>query len=393
MSEIAMGEIMTLTTNCLASNRRKKLRTNPRYSLVFGTQLTDVTSFSTFLKSTANPLIDLCLYISSENYNTTTSSAYTAILPWYTNYIIPPKRRDLARARTAQLGLSSLDMNMDGDEGPRPGHGTASSEYEAAKRAAGIQTDGRATQPKALSMGRGKGIGGLLSSPIYAAKFKLDALSNELLGPMSDLLGKKDYLFKGDEPSSLDCLAFGYLALMLYPDVPQAWLKEAILTRYPRLAKYISRMRGELIGHHELNPADIWNVCYGDAGIQATRLPWRPRPSRSLLVRSTIATRDILTNLPIVSKILDPGAIIQKDASTVSRNFASALPSPLFLNSLTALSAATVAALVGMAYHVRRYPREADLIFWALRPTASGFGEAGDILSVLGQFPRGAAVL
>jgi hypothetical protein len=278
-------------------------------------------------------------------------------------------------------------------EGSGPGHGTASAEFEAAKRAAGIQTDGQPVQAKSLSMGRGKGIGGLLSSPIYAAKFKLDALSNELLGPLSDLLGKKDYLLKGDKPSSLDCLTFGYLALMLYPDVPQAWLKEAILTRYPRLAKYISRMRGELIGHHELNPIDIWNICYGNVGIQATRLPWRPRSPRSLVSRTATATREMVTNLPIVSRVLDQGVVIQKDDSIVSRKVTSTQPSLLFLNSLMALSAATFAALVGMAYHVRRHPREGDLIFWALRPSASGFGEAGDILSVLGQFPRGAGVL
>src|SRR4051794_32241074 len=95
--------------------------------------------FSTFLQSTANPVLDLSLYISSKNYNTTTSSAYTAILPWYINYITPPRRRDLARARTAHLGLSSLDVT--GDDEP-PGSGTASSEFEAAKRAAGVQSEG-----------------------------------------------------------------------------------------------------------------------------------------------------------------------------------------------------------------------------------------------------------
>jgi len=74
-------------------------------------QQIDRTAFITFLQSTATPLIDLSLYVSAENYNTATSSAYTAILPWYANYTVPPKRRDLARARTAHMGLSSLDVD------------------------------------------------------------------------------------------------------------------------------------------------------------------------------------------------------------------------------------------------------------------------------------------
>lgn len=353
-------------------------------------QQTNRIAFLAFLESTANPLLDLSLYISSENYNTTTSSAYTAILPWYTNYIIPPKRRDLARARTAHLGLSSLDVTAAGDERTGPGSGTASSEFEAAKRAAGIQSGDRIAQPKVLSMGRGKGIGGLLGSPIYAARFKLDALSNEVLGPLSDLLGKKDYLFKGDKPSSLDCLAFGYLALMLYPSLPQAWLAEAIQTRYPRLLKYIRRLREELLGRQEVNPADVWNITSDDVEIKATGLPWQPRPSPSLST-AMIATRELLSNLPLLSKILHRDAVIQKtDTRKISRKVSSSLPSPLLLNGLIAISSATTVALVGMAFHVRRYPREGELIFWALRPS-TGFGEAGDILSALGQLPRGAA--
>ena len=352
--------------------------------------------FSTFLQSTANPVLDLSLFVSSKNYNTTTSSAYTAILPWYTNYIIPPRRRDLARARTAHLGLSSLDVTGDDELGP--GSGTASSEFEAAKRAAGVQSEGL-PQPKSLSMGRRAGIGGLLSSPIYAAKFRLDALSNELLGPLSDLLGKKDYLFKGDQPSSLDCLAFGYLALMLYPEVPQAWLKEAILMRYPRIAKYISRLRGELIGHPGLDPAVVWDICSRgkySPGVKATRLPWRPKPAQSLLSRSIGVSWEILSNLPIVSRVLDWGVVIRRTdlrGTLASRKLSSSLPSPLILNTLTASSATAAAVLGGMAWHIRRYPREEALIFWALRPSATGLGEAGDILRVLGQFPRGVAVM
>ena len=121
-------------------------------------------SFCTFLQSTATPLVDLSLYVSAENYNKTTSSAYTAILPWYANYTVPPRRRDLARTRTAHMGLSSLDVDTTAEEGFAPGRGTASSEYEAAKQAAGIPTE---NQPRSLNIGRGRGLGGLLEVLTY----------------------------------------------------------------------------------------------------------------------------------------------------------------------------------------------------------------------------------
>jgi hypothetical protein len=252
--------------------------------------------FISFLQSTANPLVDLSLYVSAENYNSLTSSAYTAILPWYTNYTIPPKRRDLARARTAHLGLSSLDINEVSQDTRGPGSGTASSEYEAAKRAAGIPGN---EKPKVMSMGRGKGLGGLLGTPIYAARFKLDALSSELLEPLSDLLGKEDYLLGGDKPSSLDCLAFGYMALMLYPPVPQSWLKEAIQTKHPRILRYIRCLREDLLGKEDVNPAEVWSIAHGRAS--TTTLPWQPRQSRAVVSQVSLVASEIVkgTQLPI----------------------------------------------------------------------------------------------
>lgn len=102
------------------------------------------------------------------------------------------------------MGLSSLDVDTTAEEGFAPGRGTPSTEYEAAKQAAGIPTE---NQPRSLNIGRDRGIGGLLGGQVYAARFRLDAISAQLLDPLSDLLGKHKYLFRGDQPSSLDCLA------------------------------------------------------------------------------------------------------------------------------------------------------------------------------------------
>ncbi|KAH8624009.1 hypothetical protein IG631_21714 [Alternaria alternata] len=324
------------------------------------------------------PLIDLSLYVSAENYNTITSSAYTAILPWYANYTVPPKRRDLARARTAHMGLSSLDVDTTAEEGFAPGRGTASSEYEAAKRAAGIPTE---SQPNAMSIGRGKGLGGLLGGQVYAARFRLDALSGELLDPLSDLLGKHDYLFRGDKPSSLDCLAFGYLSLLYYPPVPQAWLRETLQTKYPRIVAYIGRLHENLFRSEQVSSADIWSVSAGVKKTpRSTSLPWTARSGT--LASSTLAgAKEILGNIPGSSMFSQRKNVIVSEPLASSKRIRSELPSPLFINTLLGVTTVFAISLASLAVHHRRSPREGELIFWALRPS-SGLGEAGSILSV-----------
>lgn len=323
--------------------------------------------------------MDLLLYVSAENYNTTTSSAYTAILPWFANYTVPPKRRELARARTAHMGLSSLDVDTTADEAFAPGRGTASSEYEAAKKAAGIPTDG---QPNTLRMGRGKGIGGLLGAPVYAARFKLDALSNELLEPLADLLGQSDYLMKADRISSLDCLAFGYLALLFYPPVPQAWLKETIQSKFPRIASYLRRLHEELFLAEESNPSEVWSISSGSqAASSGTLLPWQARASS--LVSSTISgIREVLGNIPAISSYSQGTTVVDIEPTQRVMRARSSLPSSALVNTLVGATAMVAVGFASLAVRHRRSPRDGALIFWALRPS-NGLGEAGNILSIL----------
>ncbi|KAF9698907.1 hypothetical protein EKO04_003223 [Ascochyta lentis] len=352
-------------------------------------QQNDRTAYIDFLRSTAIPLIDLSLFVSAENYNTTTSAAYTAILPWYANYTVPPKRRDLARLRTAHMSLDSLDVDTRAGEATAPGRGTASAEFEAAKRAAGLPTD---SQPSVMSMGRGKGIGGFLGTPKYAARFRLDAASNELLEPLSDLLGQNEYLLGTTQPSSLDCLAFGYLAVMLYPNVPQAWLKEALSIKFPKLATYVQTLRNNILTNEDVSAARVWAISTGSISSvteesQSLLLPWTAR-SQSFMSHTLTGVREAIGSIPVVSSLLKRETVWPAEPLPSSSRVLSALPSPSFVNTLLGFTAAVAVGFATFAIQHRRSPREGDLIFWALRPTV-GLGEAGNILSVLGQLPSG----
>lgn len=350
-------------------------------------QQNDRTAYSTFLRSTATPLIDLSLFVSAENYNTTTSSAYTAVLPWYANYTVPPKRRQLARTRTAHMGLDSLDVDTRTEKISGPGRGTASAEFEAAKRAAGLPTD---SKPSVMSIGRGKGLGGFLGTQKYAAKFRLDAVSNELLEPLSDLLGSNEFLLGTSQPSSLDCLAFGYLALMLYPAVPQAWLKETIATKFPALATYIQRLRKDVHSNEDMSAAQVWAITTGRSSSAREQscsalLPWTSR-SQSFTSNTFSGVKEVIGNIPVISSLMKGELPIEPTPS--SSRIRSELPSPVFVNTLLGLTAAAAVGFASFAIQHRRSPREGELIFWALRPSV-GLGDAGNIFNVLGQLPSG----
>lgn len=287
------------------------------------------------------------------------------------------------------MGLSSLDVDTTAEEAFAPGRGTASSEYEAAKRAAGIPTE---SQPKPMSIGRAKGLGGLLGGPIYAARFRLDALSSELLGPLADLLGKQNYVLGGKSPSSLDCLVFGYLSLLFYPALPQAWLKETIQTKYPHVCTYIQKMRQQLFVDESVDSADVWSVTVGATDeAKAMLLPWQPR-RQTMASKAMAGTQEVLGNMPMLASLFRGHATVIPKPPTVSRRLESELPSSLYLKTLVGATSALAIGLTSFAIHHRRSPREGALIFWASRPSV-GLGEAGKILSLLAhQIPNGASL-
>lgn len=284
------------------------------------------------------------------------------------------------------MGLETLDVDTRAKEGMVPGRGTASAEFEAAKRAAGLPAD---SKPTAMSMGRGKGLGGFLGTQQYAARFRLDAVSNELLEPLSDLLGDEKYVLGTSQPCSLDFLAFGYLALMIFPNVPQAWLKETITTKFPRLAKYARELRKTILTEEDIDAVQVWATTTGSVplALPNSHLPWAAR-SHGFVHHTFTGFREFLGNTPVVSSLVGQDSVSPPEPLPSSNRTVTELPSPLVVHSLLGLTTALVVGFTSLAIQHRRSPREGDLIFWALRP-AFGLGDAGNIFSVLGQLPSG----
>ncbi|KAG0166129.1 hypothetical protein DFQ30_007557 [Apophysomyces sp. BC1015] len=67
-------------------------------------------------------------------------------------------------------------------------------------------------------------------------------MARETYGILNSKLGEKDYMF-GDKATLLDCVAFGHLALHLYPNLAHGRLQHILKHEYPRLAQFCDRFK------------------------------------------------------------------------------------------------------------------------------------------------------
>jgi sorting and assembly machinery component 37 len=266
----------------------------------------DTIATTAFLEAKAGHLLDVSFYVSFENYRNATRPAFTALLPWHTNYILPPQRRAAARARTAHLGVAtSIDVDdVHGDLSDRPA-GTETGGASNPKEKAFAE----ATQQRAsLLLPKKDTLKGLLKKPEHAAIFKLNVLVDDVLQPLQDLLGEdgkegegeETFLLGVREPHALDCLAVGYLSLMLYPTLPHSWLAARLRAKYPRLVSYTDRLRQRLDLHADT--AEIMALQKSDpssAKKLSSTLPFSaPESSASVIERLREISFAVLDTLP-----------------------------------------------------------------------------------------------
>lgn len=262
-------------------------------------QRADTTALSSFILSHAQILLDISLYVSYENY-CATRSAFTKILPWYANYIVPPARRNAARTRTEHLGINSIDVDDVHEDlsNKPPGFGDAekekSFEPETQKRAS-------------LLLPQRNTLSGLLRRPERSAVFKLHALAENFFDPLQDMLGESDYFLGRAEMSEVDCLAYGYLSMMLYPEMPQNWLRSTLRKKYARLVSFVERVHKEL--HLETRVEDVMELAgSGDEPEMVSRrkdldmtLPWSQPAATSVVDAASTISTDLISRIPLLA--------------------------------------------------------------------------------------------
>lgn len=204
-------------------------------------QLAKSTAYASHLAISAAPLLSLSLYASTSNWTSSVRPAYSASLPFPLGWTEVPAVRRSWIALADGTGVDLLDAE-DAERQP-----PAAREEET--------TTG--LLPKDVKLPpRRKGVRDVLT-PEQKARIRLQGMVDRTMAVLQDLRGEKKWFLadEGEGPTSLDCVAFGYLALMVYPDLPRPWLRDVLVERYPALQEFVN---------------DMTTVCFGDGLPTAT---------------------------------------------------------------------------------------------------------------------------
>lgn len=245
--------------------------------------------FSSFVESHGQPLLDLSLYVSSQNYTEITRPLYNKIQPFPLPYLTPPAVRAAAKIRTEHLGLSSLDIDTEDND--------ASTEPSII--------------PQSLRRPRQTVSSMLASAPETNAQIRLDALATDFFEPMQALRRKKQFFVSDSQFSSLDCLALGYMALMLTPELPQPWLAKTMQAKFPGLCKWTEELKVEVYGKERTTLEDASPVATTDADLDARlkrlrgrgHLPWMPPYNRDAISVGSVFLSSLAGSIPVVGQL------------------------------------------------------------------------------------------
>jgi sorting and assembly machinery component 37 len=309
-------------------------------------------------------LLDISLYVSFENYRNRTRSAFTKILPWYANFVVPPQRRHEARERTQHLGVSSLDVDdIHEDVIDKP----SSMQSEQQKKPFEHETEKQARR----LLGRRDTVRTLLQQPEHAAAFKLNALADNFFEPLQELLKNQSNLLGTDQPAIVDCLAFGYMSLMFYPKMPQNWLASTMRLKYQKLVVYLGSMRDTL--KVDAHPDEALSaLSQSEKG--AADLPWLSPQTFGPIAVVRYIGQSLFSHLPL-----------PKTNSGLEHLPTKRQPSLLqrYLPAVLGLTSTSFGLMAFWAYNNLTWPHGEAVHFFGRRRFVD-YGAAGATLSALG---------
>ncbi|KAF9291037.1 metaxin 1 [Mortierella alpina] len=102
------------------------------------------------------------------------------------------------------------------------------------------------TQMKKSAIQRVQKYGGRIessgSSLVNTSQTQIYDIARDCYRVLNRRLGEQDFFF-GDAPTTLDAKVFGYLALQMYPEIPNRRFGMILESQFPRLARYCDRCR------------------------------------------------------------------------------------------------------------------------------------------------------
>ncbi|KAI0190887.1 outer mitochondrial membrane transport complex protein-domain-containing protein [Xylaria flabelliformis] len=154
----------------------------------------DLLAYSSFLTTRGSGLVALSLYASPHAWVELTRPAYSGLLPFPLTWTIPSAIRAAAIEKAENLGMGYLAAEAEADE---------------ADAGSGTETTSTGFMRLRERLGPRKSM-----RPEQTAAIRFTQLATDFFTTLDDLRGSGQYLLRTSSPSSLDFLAYGYLALM-----------------------------------------------------------------------------------------------------------------------------------------------------------------------------------
>lgn len=231
--------------------------------------------YSSFVEAQGQLLLDLSLYVSSQNY-AVTRPIYNTLQPFPMQYLTPSAVRTAAKKRTAHLQLSALDVD------------TAEEKH----------TSGESIIPNSLRTPNISVSRVLAADPESNSRIRLEALAADFFEPLQELLEGKQYMLSTKQFSSLDCLALGYLSLMIIPGLPSPWLAQSLQHKFPVLCTWATEFRSTVLGAKvNVRQALLQDVSHRN------KLPWKAPEGGSALAAGGVFLGSLADSMPVLGDL------------------------------------------------------------------------------------------
>lgn len=184
--------------------------------------------------------------------------------------------------------------------------------------------------------------------------------------------------------SSLDCLALGYLSLMLVPELPQPWLAKTMRRKFPDLCTWTKELREEVLGL-DVDIHDALPRSGKDVAEKRSRgkghLPWKVPVNGGVVGVGSMFLSNIADSIPVVGQLRRNTRMRQHGGKTPEEE-----QSPSW-QALTVLSSILTGAglVAGYMFHQDfiSFPSSEEPEKEKRGGAGLGaFGEAGDMLSM-----------
>ncbi|KAI9799909.1 MAG: hypothetical protein M1833_003831 [Piccolia ochrophora] len=335
-----------------------------------------------FLEVHGQPLIDVSLYLSPQNYVAVTRPSYARLLPWPAHLLVASKCQAAAQSRCGDIGVSTVDVDFVG-----------------AENISSTNTD----FPRGISNGllrrTKETVSGMLRDPQHATRIRLDALSAAFLEPLQSILDGQQYLVSHSKASSADCLATGYLCLMMITDLPQPWLAVIVHEKYESLSEYARNGR-RLVEPTSVNGAN--RMARGSQGTPSAglsmstdktdTLPWRNVKPGSILESHLLVAESLVNEIPFTKPFKDvvlfrrPRINDSKDDTQDTPSIVRVKDNVLYLGGCTALASIAV----GVALYIGLIPETGHSAMFERVLRLNDYGTAGAGPTLLPRHSPGA---